>query len=635
MDFFEHQAEAKRNTVWLYMLFFLAMLMIAVAVYIAVSASLYVTAFFVSEFPQPQYFWDLSLFVMVCSLAITLIVAGSWYKIHQLKKGGGIAVAQMLGGQRLKTSKSPIERQLRNIIEEMAVASGVLTPAIFIMEQRAINAFAAGYGQQDTAIAVTRGAMEMLSRDELQGVIAHEFSHILHGDTLIKMKMMGLLHGITMISDLGILMIAGRFSTTAYSMHKRVTHPLLMVSGILFFTVGLLGMLAADFIKAAMSRQREYLADASAVQFTRNPEGIANALKVIGGYKAGSRLDLPEVQQISHLFFGEALQVWWQSNWWASHPPLLSRIKRIEPRFRGRLNLVDESRVRFQNEQHATSNFSPPPSSQQLLSNVEQVMQSIGEPNASHLNQAQYLLQQIPESIHDLLSDLETSKGLIYNLLLDENKKVATAQMNLIIGNDTSPVLAEVIRIRGLMPKIKAELRLPILDLVSPHLMQLTSNEPKVFLLLMQKLIAANHDVSLFEYLSYQHFLHLFGFKGGQKSDTWIGIARFKKEVIILLSMLCRINQDKKPQHIFQEAIALLFPELQVNSPSVSSLNEVTQALEKLNLCPFEDKKRLLEAIVFCVLSDGLVSTEELETMRLIATLLECPMPILSISSSA
>ncbi len=631
MNFFEHKADAKRNTVWLYLLFFCATLVIIVAVYMAATVSLYLLAFSIRELSAPDTFFEFNRFIITSLLTIAVILAGSMYKIKQLRMGGGIAVARMLGGRRLRASKDPIERQLRNVIEEMAVASGVLTPAIFIMEQPGINAFAAGFGQKDTVITVTRGAMEMLNRDELQGVIAHEFSHILHGDTLIKMRMMGLLHGITMISDFGILLIAGRH-TLKYSSRKRALHPVMMLSGVLFFSVGLLGMLAADFIKAAMSRQREFLADASAVQFTRNPEGIGNALKVIGGYKAGSRLNLPEVQQVSHLFFGEALQVWWQSNWWASHPPLLARIQRIEPKFRGHLNEIDESAVRFLNQQHAANLFSPPPTSQQLQLNVEQVMASIGEPEAKHLDQAHYVLQQIPDEVHDLFGEKETARAMIYNLLLDDDKRMVTQQLDLIAEVEPSSVLAEVLRIRGLMPKIKAELRLPLLDLLSPHLMSLDREAQKLLLVLMKKLVSVNDQVSLFEYLIYQHFLNLFGFKGTQQAGHTIGIERFKAEVLTILGMVCSINKNKKPRRVYQDAAAELFPGYKVKPMNKPDLQVAAQALEKINACSFEDKKCLLKAIVFCVLSDGIVTTEELETVRLIATLLACPMPILSVT---
>ncbi|MDQ7004571.1 MAG: M48 family metalloprotease [Ghiorsea sp.] len=442
------------------------------------------------------------------------------------------------------------------------------------------------------------------------------------------MKMMGLLHGITMISDLGILMIAGR-SSTSLSGQRRGSHPVLMLSGMLFFTVGMLGMLAADFIKAAMSRQREYLADASAVQFTRNPEGIGNALKVIGGYQAGSRLNLPEVQQVSHLFFGEAMKVWWQSNWWASHPPLISRIQRIDPRFRGEIVKIDESKVRFQNQEYAVSQFSPPPNAEALQYNVDQVMQTIGEPDAQHLSHAHLLLQQIPEDIHDQLSDAFVAKCMTYFLLLDQGKDISREQIRMILRVDSSQALAEVLRIRHLMPNMKAELKLPLLDIVSPQLTVFSLAQQRVFLNTLKKLITANRSVSLFEYLLYQNFLRHFGLKGKQSSRTYIAIEQMKNEVFLLLDRISCMEATRKPNRILQQAVAGLFPDEQRSKPmGKPSLKAVVKALEKLNLCSFEDKKRLLQAVVFCVLSDGRVSVEEREVVRLIAIMLDCPMPL-------
>ncbi len=632
MDFFQYQATAKRNTLGLYVLFSIALLAIVVAVYAAVTASLYLLPLVSRTADVPQQFWQLQRFIYVSLGASALIMLGSWYKIHQLKKGGGIAIAEMLGGQRLSKARDPQERQLRNIIEEMAVASGVPTPAIFILEQQGINAFAAGYAYKDTAIAVTRGAMEMLNRDEMQGVIAHEFSHLLHGDTLLKMKMMGLLHGITMISDLGILMISGRNTVAVTTNYRGGSHPALMLSGILFFSIGLIGMLAADMIKAAMSRQREFLADASAVQFTRNPEGIAGALKVMGGYKAGSRLSMPEMQQVSHLFFGDALQSWWQSNWWATHPPLVNRIKRIDPSFRGRMEKFDEASVRAFNREQAAMMFAPAPSPEQLRMNVEQVMDSIGEPSALHLTQAQTLLAQIPETIRQQLHEGVTARALVYLLLLDKDKDIERKQLQFISSHDSSPALAEVVRVRGVMPPITDELRLPLLDLVSSELDMLEDIQKRIFLDTLKKLIGANGKVDLFEFLLYQHFLHDFGLKKVRDGQGSIPIERMKHEAALLIDMVCRINQDKKPSRIKHDVLAELFPGYVVKSVGKVSINQVSKALEKLNLCSYDDKKRLLQALVHCVLSDGVVKTEEVETVRLASMMLGCPMPLLSAS---
>ncbi|MDX8380710.1 MAG: M48 family metallopeptidase [Ghiorsea sp.] len=631
MDFFQYKSCAKRNTLLLYVLFAIALCAIVVAVYAAVSVSLYFSPMLSRNFQIPNQFWQWQRFVYVSLAASLLILAGSWYKIYQLKKGGGIAIAQMLGGKRLNRTKDPQERQLRNVIEEMAIASGVPTPAIFILEQQGINAFAAGYAYKDTAIAVTHGAMEMLSRDELQGVVAHEFSHLLHGDTLLKMKMMGLLHGITMISDLGIVMIAGR-NSMRYSKYKGGSHPVLMTSGVLFFSIGLIGMLAADMIKAAMSRQREYLADASAVQFTRNPDGIGGALKVMGGYKAGSRLRLPDVQQVSHLFFGDALQSWWQSNWWATHPPLVARIKRIYPRFRGRIEKINEANVRASNREQAAMMFSPAPSPKQLQMNVQQVMDSIGEPSALHLTQAQTILAQIPETIREQLNEEVTAKVLVYLLLLDENKEINREQLKMVSQKDSSKALAETVRLRSLMPRIHDELRLPILDLILPHLQTMNQDAQASFLTTLKALIKANAKVSLFEYLVYQSFLRSFGLKGGQDKEGMNSLGLMQQECEMLVDMVCQINANKKPKRIRQKALAELFPLYQMSEVSKPRLNEVSQALEKLNTCSFGEKKRLLHALVFCVLSDGIVNTEEMETVRLVSMMLGCPMPILQVS---
>ncbi|MDX8397409.1 MAG: M48 family metallopeptidase [Mariprofundaceae bacterium] len=632
MDFFEHKIDAKRNTYYLYLLFALAIFVINIAVYIAASASLYLSPLFFADIPAPNEFWTIPRFITVSLLTSGIILGGSFYKIQKLKKGGGSAIAKMLGGQRLRKSQDPIERQLINVVEEMAIASGILTPAVYIMEQKSINAFAAGYGQRDTVISITRGAIEMLGRDELQGVIAHEFSHILHGDTQLKMRMMGLLHGITMISDLGILMITGHYSSQ-YSVHKRASHPLLMLSGILFFSIGLMGMLAADFIKAALSRQREYLADASAVQFTRNPAGIANALKIIGGYKAGSRLRIPQAQQISHLFFGEALQVWWQSNWWASHPPLLARIQRIEPNFRGKIHHIDENKLRVQNQQSAISQFSPSPKLEQLQLNVDQVMQSIGTLNHNNLLQAQHLLKQIPKALYDQITDPITARAILYKLLLHNKKSILSKQLELISKIVSSSQLSEVLRIHQIIPNIKVELRLPLLDLLSPQLNQLEQQEKITIISVLKALMTAKQDVGLFEYLSYQHLLYSFGLKTKVQYSQSIKIARFEHEVVILLSMLCSISQHEKSKTIFQEAALLIYPSAHLKTIKQVDLHDVFRALKKLNLCSFNDKKNLLQAIVFCVLSDGKVSSEELETVRLISISLDCPMPALSSGS--
>ncbi len=635
MDFFQHQANAKRNTLILYGLFALALVVIVLAVYAAVMLSWYILPAFWRGTQAPAQWWQPQHFMVITLATLSLIAAGSWYKIRQLKQGGGVAVASMLGGRRLRQSKDPQEWQLRNVVEEMAVASGMPVPAIFILEQQGINAFAAGYTHQDMAIAVTRGALDMLSRDELQGVVAHEFSHLLHGDTALKMTMMGLLHGITMVSDAGILLIAGR-NTTAHTRYQGGSHPFLMLSGILIFMVGLVGMLAADMIKAAMSRQREYLADAAAVQFTRNPSGIAGALKMMGGYKAGSRLRLPQVQQVSHLFFGDALQSWWHSDWWATHPPLLSRIQRVEPSFRGHMPKLDEAVVREKNRAQASMMFASAPDTHTLNQQVATAMQSqmidhIGEPSAEHLHHAERLLRALPDEVRLRMTEVVVSKAVGYMLLMDADKAVARRQLQVIRDMGDSASLRELLRLLQAMPKVEVAWRLPLLDMLLPHMATLEEAARQPYLQTLQQLLATRGEADLFAYLMYHSIWQALLPSLWHQAARKVALARCRAEVSLLLQAVAQYNTGAKARRAQQDAFAALFPGYAFKAQQKPALPAVVQALKVLRGCSPEDKRRLLKAVVHGVLSDGMVKPEEIELVRLVAMLLDCPMPILAV----
>ena len=247
---------------------------------------------------------------------------------------GGTVVAERLGGRRVfPNTIDPAERRLLNVVEEMALASGVPVPPVFLLsEEQGINAFAAGYSPSDAVVGVTRGCAEQLTRDELQGVVAHEFSHILNGDMRLNMRLIGVLHGILLMGLIGReLLRLGAFGGGGALATKTTAPPHLLVIGLAFMIIGFLGLFIGNLIKAAVSRQREYLADASAVQFTRNPEGIAGALKRIGAAVFGSKLATPRAAEASHMYFAEGI-----SSLFATHPPLNDRIARIEPQWDGK-----------------------------------------------------------------------------------------------------------------------------------------------------------------------------------------------------------------------------------------------------------------------------------------------------------
>ncbi|HSJ06056.1 MAG TPA: M48 family metallopeptidase, partial [Longimicrobiales bacterium] len=316
MDFFQAQDTARSRTRTLVVLFVAAVVAIIAAVYTVVHMVLG---------PGPGAGIDLPLLLLVATLTTGLVAAGSTARTLQLRQGGG-RVAELLGGRRVRPdSTDEAERRLINVVEEMSIAAGTPVPAIYVLDHEAgINAFAAGYTVDDAAVAVTRGTLETLNREELQGVIAHEFSHILNGDMRLNIRLMGLLFGILLLAIVGRGLIhsgarGGRGRRGGGGGGQ------VAVLGLALILVGYIGVFFGRLIQAAVSRQREYLADAAAVQYTRNPEGLAGALSKIGNASAGSRLYDHHAQEAGHLLFANGVGSGFISLM-ATHPPLDERI---------------------------------------------------------------------------------------------------------------------------------------------------------------------------------------------------------------------------------------------------------------------------------------------------------------------
>ena len=357
MDYFQSQDVARRKTGLLVFYFVLAVILIILSVYLAIQGVL-VYAAPVSEdeaIHGLSGLWNPELFGWVALGTSSLIAGGSLYKIAALS-GGGHTVAELLGGRLLRPDGAdPDERRLLNVVEEMAIASGLPVPPVYLLENEpGINAFAAGHAPGDAVVAVTTGCLRHLSRDELQGVIAHEFSHILNGDMRLNIRLMGVLFGILVIGLTGWLIFR---STANVSVNVRTRNddgdrkgfnPIPLI-GLALYVIGYVGVFFGNLIKAAVSRQREFLADASAVQFTRNPQGIAGALIKIGALAEGSRIQDPHAEEASHMFFGDAVPGFGQFfGLLATHPPLVERIKRLDPSFSG-----DFSEVRLEQPRRA------------------------------------------------------------------------------------------------------------------------------------------------------------------------------------------------------------------------------------------------------------------------------------------
>jgi Zn-dependent protease with chaperone function len=339
--FFDNQDAARRNTARLVFLFALAV--------VAINGMLYALAVALTGAQQDPHtgqvsvvlqWWQPELLATVSLATLAIVAAGSLYKIAQLR-GGGAVVAESLGGTLVTADTGdPDERRLLNVVEEMAIASGTPTPPVYLLrDEPGINAFAAGFTPGDAVVGVTSGCVRQLSRDELQGVIAHEFSHVLSGDMRLNIRLMGVIHGILIIGIIGFFLMRSSMFAGHGRRGRDNSAMAMLAAGVGLMIIGFLGTFFGNLLKASVSRQREFLADASAVQFTRNPEGIAGALKKIGGYEGGSILESPNAPESSHLFFSQGLRSGLQMLF-STHPPLDARIRQLDPSWEGEARAV-------------------------------------------------------------------------------------------------------------------------------------------------------------------------------------------------------------------------------------------------------------------------------------------------------
>ena len=347
MDFFDQEAHARKRTRWLVLLFGLAVFAsIALTYLILVLPIRFFSSALATSVSFSQLLWDARLAFWVALGALVSITLGCLYKMRLLAAGGP-ALAEWLGGRKIEGNPADLnEKRLRDVVEEMAVASALPVPEIYLLDrERGINAFAAGHTRDDVAIGVTLGAIKLLTRDELQGIVAHEFSHVLNGDTRLNMKLMALAHGLFWPTIVGRVLVRGstRAPEIGESIFDEDTGPVFLPTapvGYLFLVIGAISLPLVRLLKSAICREREWLADAAAVQFTRNPGGIVGALKKIGGlYKAG-RLDTPSAETASHLYFANSDYDPW-FGFFSTHPPLAKRILAIDPAFDGQFQHIN------------------------------------------------------------------------------------------------------------------------------------------------------------------------------------------------------------------------------------------------------------------------------------------------------
>jgi Zn-dependent protease with chaperone function len=622
MNFFEHQAAARRASMRLVVLFALAVAGIVFAVDLVAWATLRSTGAMV--------------FFAIATLAT--IGLGSLYRISSLR-GGGEPVALQMGGVPVAEDTADFNlRRLRNVVEEIAIASGVPVPKIYVLEHEAgINAFAAGYSPSDAVVAVTRGALDRLNRDELQGVIAHEFSHILNGDMRLNIRLVGVLFGILMIGLVGRKILeAGRLS------RGRGAGAALGFA-LAALAIGYIGLFFGRMIKAGVSRSRESLADASAVQFTRQTQGLAGALKKIGGLVEGSTLnDRGNAEEVSHMLFGEGLAL---SSLFATHPPLIQRIQALEPNFRGeelsRLRAKWLSSPPVGLDEDALLGLDDagagrlPHAAQELDITPPMVAAQVAAPAADDYRRADAIVDSIPEALRDLAARRDAVMPLLLALLLADDEALAERQRFEIAARLGGDVADHAARIhQQLVADLHPMLRLPLAALAFPVLRLRPRPRLDAFMDTVHAVVNADGQVSLFEYClgrlltvqlresldpgRYSHF-------GPRKP------AAVKHELALLLAVVAHAGNRESPDSARRAYLAgmlrVLPNEHIAYAPpanGVLALDEAWDALDRLD--PLA-KQLLVEAVTAAIGNDGRVSVAEAELLRTICGVLHCPLP--------
>ena len=675
-SFFQRQETARTNTAWLVFLFFVAV--------IGIVGSVSVVAYFVTsnavqgqpsgydpntdprefggEAPPPA---DPITVALLCGVVATgVIFLGSLYKIISLRAGGGASVAESVGGRPLIVdTATPDEKKVLNIVEEMAIAAGMPVPPVYLLDEPGINAFAAGYRPADAVVGVTRGAVETLNREQLQGVIAHEFSHILNGDMRMNIRMIGILHGILLLALIGRLLFhslrfAGTGSRSSDDKGRGGLIVALLIAGVVLLVLGFIGSFIGGLIKASISRQREYLADASAVQFTRNPDGIAGALKRIGAVSQHGILNNANASVASHLYFAQGVFEGF-TGLMATHPPLEKRILAIEPNWDGSLDVRRPTiptpapkKAAAQNDRSplggmagmavaaavmaegatTDTNMAAPVQPVVTAASVRDASHDVGEPKERHYEYSAKLLQAIDPQLKDAASEPYAARALIFALLLDSDAEIAKGQLTQVGTRFHQAFVTLTERLAERVKTSSEAARLPLVDLALPMLRRMTKPQYTLFMAAFDDLVRADQRLSIFEWTLAQvlrrNLAAQFNPANGSSAFN-TRPASLTVEVSLLLTMMARVGQSEPEVPAAFSSATKKFPSLALKILPVAdcSFARLDQALAKIRQSSERFRVEVLDACAEAVTADGRVLVREAELLRGIADLLECPMP--------
>jgi Zn-dependent protease with chaperone function len=595
---------------------------------------------------EPVLSWWQPELLLLAALGVGLAVGGaSAFKVAQLRSGGQ-AVALMMGGKEVPgTTTDARQKLLLNVVEEMALAAGVPVPPVYVLEEPGINAFAAGYAPGDAVVAVSQGCLNHLTRDELQGVVAHEFSHILNGDMRLNIRLIGVIFGIMALSIIGrILMLTSRGRSSGRGGG-------VLWLGLGMFVLGLVGAFFGRLIMAAVSRQREYLADASAVEFTRNPDGIGGALKKIGGLAEGSRIDNPQAAEAGHMFFANAFAGEGLAGLLATHPALVERIRRLDPQFNGQFPEVrpvgvDREELEGPRRSPTFAGMSRLPGLPQVplpvLGFADEAASRVGHVDPEVISCAQVLHDGMPDVLRVAAQEPFSAHALVYALLLDMRADLRDLQLTRLKASAEPQDFAETLRLVAPVQALPDTHRLPLLDLAMPALRQMSPRQHRAFRAQVEVLMIADERLSLFEYtlrcVLHRHLDAQF-LPQRQTRPMHSSPQKLAHPVATVLALLAWEGEPEPDQaarafdsgmrgYIGGDHTHRLPPREEC------SLAEFDVALQTLRQSVPAIKRRIVVACTACILANQHVTVREAELLRAICDTLDCPLPPLVVGEA-
>ena len=659
MDFFAKQDKARASTTKLVVMFALGVIAVVIALNLVTAGILYVAnpeqaarshEFLTTAHRDPSAAQALGrqrpsfievfgrypmIFLGVSAAIICTVGLSALYKWSQLSKGG-LAVAEMLGGRVINpASANPAEKSLLNIVEEMSIASGVPVPVVVVMDhEQSINAFAAGVTHNDAVIGVTKGCLETLSRDQLQGVIAHEYSHILNYDSALNIRLIAMLHGLMALVIVGytILRFAPRTSTRGSSNKNAGGAIVLMLAiSVACVVIGYIGVIVGKVIQAAVSRQREFLADASAVQFTRNPRGLIGAFLKIQGAGSKQNLEAAAAPEAAHMMFSQ-LSSFSLTGLLATHPPLDRRIKAIDPQFElsSYSNELKAMPVAFDAGRSGGGGRPRIPTQPGTAAFAPGAVAAAAGTILPPLPPAAIDTPTIPPELADAAEEPYTARCVVLASIRALSPQTDD-RADQIIARSTDGQSAKLIgRYTTIIRQTSLLLRLPLMHHCAPALRQLSPSQAADFLKLLSAVVSADQSISMAEYCAYrivEHYLPV-GANLGSRQIKFVSLSGVKDSVAVALGSLAAAS--KNPGHSLSAGMSTLGLADTAAVPKAVTVAMLDRALTELASSAPPVKRRIIEAATATVMADGSITPGEVEQLRAFCAVLGVPVPALT-----